>query len=226
MRLRLKRLRDDRDLTQQNVADYLGVDVGYYNRMENETRPINSKWLIKLAELFQCNVPDLFALTKNETSATSPISLIYVMGRICEGSWVVSWEFELKKRYQIMVPKLDEVYPTAFALELYGPAMNLEYTDGSILVCVPMDDYANDLQSGDHVVIQTTSDRGLVELSCRELRLLTDQEAYLWPRSDHPDYQQPIALKWPEAAGKTPRGTIQVLAVIHASYQQRRKIVR
>ena len=49
---RVKDLREDHDLTQQYVADYLGMKQPQYFRYEKGTRDIPSDVLIALAKLY------------------------------------------------------------------------------------------------------------------------------------------------------------------------------
>lgn len=49
---RLKDLRQDKDLTQQQVADYLNMDRSVYRRYESGLREIPVWAVIKLAELY------------------------------------------------------------------------------------------------------------------------------------------------------------------------------
>lgn len=52
---RLKRLREERGLTQVVVARNLDVSASYYNQLENNQRPLTSALLIKVAVLFGVN---------------------------------------------------------------------------------------------------------------------------------------------------------------------------
>lgn len=49
---RIKDLREDNDMTQQQVADYLGMKQPQYFRYEKGTRDIPSDVLIALARLY------------------------------------------------------------------------------------------------------------------------------------------------------------------------------
>ena len=49
---RIKDLREDNDMTQQQVADYLGMKQPQYFRYEKGTRDIPSDVLIALAKLY------------------------------------------------------------------------------------------------------------------------------------------------------------------------------
>ncbi len=58
MREYLKKLRKDKQLTQQNVADVLGISQNYYTYIENGERQKNLDLpiVMKLSELFGVSV--------------------------------------------------------------------------------------------------------------------------------------------------------------------------
>lgn len=53
---RLRNLREDHDLTQQQVADYLNCNRQVYARYENGIREIPISMLIELAKLYQVSL--------------------------------------------------------------------------------------------------------------------------------------------------------------------------
>ena len=64
MRLeRLRDLRDDKDLTQQYVADYLHINQRTYSRYENDQRMITFQILSALADLYDTSVDYLIGRT-------------------------------------------------------------------------------------------------------------------------------------------------------------------
>ena len=62
-RMRLKDLREDADLTQQELADFLHIRQNTYSQYENEQRQIPLKLLISLADYFQVSTDYLLDLT-------------------------------------------------------------------------------------------------------------------------------------------------------------------
>ena len=61
---RIKDLREDHDLTQQQVADYLGMKQSQYSRYERGHRDIPTDVLIKLAELYKTTTDYLLGREK------------------------------------------------------------------------------------------------------------------------------------------------------------------
>ena len=59
---RIKELREDHDLTQQEVADYLGMKQPQYFRYEKGTRDIPSDMLIALSKLYNVSTDYILGL--------------------------------------------------------------------------------------------------------------------------------------------------------------------
>lgn len=60
---RLRDLREDHDLSQQQVADYLGMKQPQYSRYERGLRDIPSDVLIQLARLYKTSTDYILGLT-------------------------------------------------------------------------------------------------------------------------------------------------------------------
>ena len=61
--LRLRDLREDRDLTQKEVAAVLGIDQRVYSNYETGKREIPARLVIKLAELYGTSTDYIFGRT-------------------------------------------------------------------------------------------------------------------------------------------------------------------
>ena len=55
----IKKMRERKGMTQQEVADYLGIKKPRYGDWERETREINLRDAIRLADLFDCTLDEL-----------------------------------------------------------------------------------------------------------------------------------------------------------------------
>ena len=60
---RLRDLREDHDLSQQQVADYLGMKQPQYNRYERGLRDIPTDVLIKLSLLYKTSTDYILGIT-------------------------------------------------------------------------------------------------------------------------------------------------------------------
>lgn len=68
--LRLRDLREDNDLSQQQVAEYLGMKQPQYSRYERGMRDIPTDVLILLAQLYHTSTDYILGLT----NTTKPYS--------------------------------------------------------------------------------------------------------------------------------------------------------
>ena len=64
---RIHDLREDHDLTQQQVADYLGMKQPQYYRYESGIRDIPTDILIALSKLYNTSVDYMLELTDDPT---------------------------------------------------------------------------------------------------------------------------------------------------------------
>ena len=62
----LKRVREKQRITQQEVADFLGVDIKTYERWEKGETDIKCSYLPKIVEFLHIEVSDLFRENANE----------------------------------------------------------------------------------------------------------------------------------------------------------------
>lgn len=62
---RLKDLREDRDLSQQDLADYLGMKQPQYSRYERGVRDVPTDVLIQLAQLYKTSTDYILGLTND-----------------------------------------------------------------------------------------------------------------------------------------------------------------
>ncbi|MBP3706348.1 MAG: helix-turn-helix transcriptional regulator [Clostridia bacterium] len=65
MRLRIRDMREDRDLSQSDIAKYLHCDQSLYSKYEREERPIPFEAMVKLALFYKTSIDYLAGLTDN-----------------------------------------------------------------------------------------------------------------------------------------------------------------
>lgn len=61
--MRLKELREDNDIKQQTVADYLHIKQNTYSQYENEQRQLPVSVLVKLARFYNVSTDYILRLT-------------------------------------------------------------------------------------------------------------------------------------------------------------------
>ena len=64
MKLRIRDLREDNDLSQQQVADYLMCDQSLYSKYERGERNLPLEYASKLADFYEVSVDYLLYRTK------------------------------------------------------------------------------------------------------------------------------------------------------------------
>ncbi len=62
---RIKDLREDSDLTQQKIADAIGITQRKYSYIETGTQPLTDELLVKLANYYQVSIDYLLRQTNN-----------------------------------------------------------------------------------------------------------------------------------------------------------------
>lgn len=62
---RLRDLREDHDMSQRQIAEYLGMKQPQYNRYERGLRDIPTDVLIRLAQLYRTSTDYILGLTNN-----------------------------------------------------------------------------------------------------------------------------------------------------------------
>ena len=63
--MRLKALREDRDITQRTLSDYLNIRQNTYSQYENGQRQLPIDTLIKLADYFDTSTDNILEMTDN-----------------------------------------------------------------------------------------------------------------------------------------------------------------
>ena len=199
-------------------------------RLEKGQRRLTVEWMQRLGLALEVNPAELmpgdhFAPVETgvEPLAAAFVTL-EVRGQVQAGSWSEALERPADEWEVVPVPRPDG-HRHYFGLRVRGASMNLEYPEGTILVCVPLEDYHHRLASGDHVIVRRRHPvTGLFESTVKELRLDERRRSWLWPRSTDPEHQTPIL--WPRTAAEMADAAgapeTQVAAVVVADYRVRK----
>ena len=67
MRTRIKDLREDANLTQQQIADALGITQRKYSYLETETQPLTDEIIVRLARFYHVSADYILRLTNQQT---------------------------------------------------------------------------------------------------------------------------------------------------------------
>nr|WP_319487598.1 helix-turn-helix transcriptional regulator [uncultured Caproiciproducens sp.] len=67
MKLKIRDMREDHDITQQQIAEYLMCDQSLYSKYEREEREIPLHLIVRLAQYYHVSVDYLAGLTNVKT---------------------------------------------------------------------------------------------------------------------------------------------------------------
>lgn len=66
MDLRIRDIREEKGMTQQQISDYLMCDQSLYSKYERGEREVPLEIMVKLAKLFETSIDYLVRLTDNK----------------------------------------------------------------------------------------------------------------------------------------------------------------
>jgi hypothetical protein len=109
--------------------------------------------------------------------------------------------------------------PDLFAIRVAAPGAEHLFALGSLLVCQRLRDDVEDLPNGTLVILRARSN-GNTRVDVRQAEHFNGR-LWLWPRSTHPDLQQPLPGPTPLTSPTRVSGgeTITILGVVVASWQ-------
>lgn len=194
------------------AATAMGVSADTYAQHENGTRGFKSK-AERYARFFKV-APEWLLFGRGDAAIkAAPIPInreVPVLGEVQAGRWhpVPDSDPDPTEFVPIVLPGFETA--RLFALRVLGPSMNRYYPEGTIVVCCPVAEIG--IRSGDHVIVENRRG-GMVETTVKEV-LQERGGIFLWPRSDHADYQKPT--RW-ERAEDSDEG-IAITAVVVSSY--------
>lgn len=127
---RIRELRDERDMTIEQLAEKAGLSVSYVSRLESGERNLSVKNLNLFAHALEIEPKEILAIT----AARKP-NVVAVMGRIGAGAEILPDDEQIPPEglYEIETPfPLPE---EAEAYEVKGESMWPRYDDGDIIIC-------------------------------------------------------------------------------------------
>lgn len=184
----LRQFIKERDLQIATWAKQAGVDKNsIYNFLNEHSKSLSATTYAKLARV--AKVP-AWKLSGDPPELPSP-TVVMVSGEVQAGVFKEAVEWEPEERYPVDVPVPVRFQGRARALCVAGESMNQEFRPGSIVIWVQMLDYRPP-QEGDHVVVYSYRDDDTIEATLKQYRHDANGKPWLWPQSDHPDYQVPL----------------------------------
>ena len=142
---------------------------------------------------------------------------VVVMAQACYNDWRESCWFPTEKRYITQAPPDNRYLDVErFAIEGNCPAMNLRYSEGTLLICVGIKNISDGLVIGKRYLIESWRKKsGRKECELTVKKLAADDEGKLWfvTESSHPAYQMSIPFS------NTDNVAIKPVALIIGSMQ-------
>lgn len=153
--------------------------------------------------------------------ASSPLNICYIVGNVEAGAWRTATELPKDEWEPVpFEPRVD--FPSdacRFGLRVRGLSMNRFYPPGTILDCIRFIGADRSPHEGDHVIVYRRGPGDLIEATVKELTRANGRWE-LWPRSTHPDYQEPLVLDHPPDESDE-NEDVQIIALVVGSYHRR-----
>lgn len=188
MRNQIKALLQERDWTNDMLAEKIGAHTTTVSRLINSRIMLDERWLLKLAEAF--DVPPAAILEDRPN-----VRMVEVRGFVQAGHWAEAWELPEQDRHLVPIPD-EETYKGfgLFAVETRGPSMDKRYPEGTVVVFTDQIERGEPLVPGRRYIVERERADGLREATVKTL--WRDAEGALWllPESNDPRFQQPIPL--------------------------------
>lgn len=184
---RIKNLREELNMTQQELADKLDGAKSSVAMYEKGDRKPSLEILIKLSEIFNCSIDYILCKSdirnlKNISDSNDSLFLIPVLGKIAAGQPILAEEY-----IEGYLPVDPNVYGLKtsndlFYLRVSGQSMNLKIKNGDYAL-IRKQDTADD---GDIIVAIVNSDD---EATLKRYKKLNEQFVLLEPMSSDPSIE-------------------------------------
>lgn len=181
---RLAEMRKRAGLTQQQLADRLGVtqqSVWYY---ENGRREMKSSMLVAMSEALGCSVSELLGITGTAgvvRARRGASRLLPMVGRIAAGT--PREALAQSDEYHETAESLYEAHPDAFWLAVAGNSMNRLFPEGALVLVDP----ALEVRNGDVGVVFVNGDDATIKRVFYE-----ERRVRLHPESYDPEYRDRV----------------------------------
>jgi SOS-response transcriptional repressor LexA len=200
--------------TQQQLAERVGVGqptVYRWTRGEG-SRGTN---FARLQDLYHKIVQSSTEPREVQTSSSNQTG-IEIIGAIRAGNWLDTSLIDENPDFQYIPVTPDERFPRArqYALEVQGDSMNLEYSEGTFVICV--DFYSSGLEMRENMIVHVERNRGpLREITLKMLKKHGDGWR-LEPRSSNPSHR-PIIL----SEGEETEDEVRIRGIVIGDYRRR-----
>ena len=184
---RIKKLREEFHMTQQELADKLNGAKSTIAMYENETRKPSMEVLLKLSEIFNCSIDYLLGKSDiKNPDLKNKLFLIPIIGKVAAGKPIFA--NENIEGYLPIDPLMYNLTSSNgfFFLQIQGESMNKLIKNGSYAL-IKKQDYA---ENGDVIVAIVNGDD---EATVKRYKQLNEQFIMLEPVSEDSSFQ-PITI--------------------------------
>ena len=184
---RIKKLREEFQMTQQELAEKLNGAKSTIAMYENETRKPSMEVLIKLSEIFNCSIDYLLGKSDiKNPDLKDKLFLIPIVGKVAAGQPIFANE-NIEGYLPIDPLMYNLTSPDGFFfLQIQGESMNKLIKNGSFAL-IKKQDWA---ENGDVVVAIVNGDD---ETTVKRYKQLNEQFVMLEPVSEDSTFQ-PITI--------------------------------
>ena len=203
------------------LAAALGVAPSRVSEIISGSRTVKVTEIPPLARFLGMTWQEVFARLSDEKQledVTSPHIMVDVRGEVAAGTWQPSAEWPTDSWERIAVLKPDNCHEHYYALRVRGTSMDKVFAAGTLLICVHCQYYQREIADGDYAIIER-QEHGEFEATCKQLQQDNEGNWWAWPRSNDPQWQQPIKLSAPcdlPDDGGTP--AVRITGIVLATY--------
>lgn len=178
----IKFWRDQRGLTQKQLAKLIGTTNQQIGHLESGRRNLTQAWMVRVAPALQVLPVELIEPEKG-------VMLVEVS--CIAGVWSHNPELPLERRYRVQVRKqATSGMAELHAYEVHGGHFNHKIGPGGTVFAAKVSPHHR-LIAGKFYVLREKRN-GEMRVSVRQCRLGSDGEYWLWFASTDPEYQTPV----------------------------------
>lgn len=215
---RLRDLRARARLSVEELADAVGLAASSVRAHENGQNGIRATMAQRYATALGVTPEEILFTGGKAQPAQRPVTAIGgsrrvpVLGIVQAGAWAEIDDNQPEPTEWVAFEEPQYARAQLFALIVRGASVNRFYPDGSRVVCIPA--HESGVQEGDFVVVRRR--RGsFVETTLKQVEVGADGHVELWPRSDDPQFQEPLRLDNVRDADEG----AEIIAVVVAKYE-------
>ncbi len=188
MENRIKELREERNLSQYDLAERAETTAQQIGRLEKGTRKLTVEWLTRLSKALVVDPEDILVRRTN-------ITTINKIGFVEAGNWQEATQLPVDEWEPICYEANSNMKGKhIFALGVRGNSMNRIFPEEkTTLICCDVADYPYNIENGDYIIAQRISPDGKYEATVKRYTRIDDNTVILTPESTDTSFQ-PIVI--------------------------------